>query len=340
MVGSVRPLLQAPAGPSATLEQEQLLASSLIVGGSAVAPRPVELLIVGGESDPNTRRVADQAAMRGVDFAMVDTDTEAASNIQWSFDDPAILFGDAWFAPDSLFLRHNVFSPAGGLQTQPAANAAHVHHIAREYAQAWPQIRILNRRVLGNMNSKSANLAMAKRLGFVVPESHVMTANAPTPVGFDMDQAIAKPLLGGAHTQHAADFVTAAQDPAAAASMPPQFLQHRVDGHNLRVFVVGGQTFAFHIDSDLLDYREEVANAVHNIETPPHLVEPCVAMADEIGFDYCAFDFRGTEGFDGLHFLEVNSFPMFVRFDMECENRLVDKMLSVLLKREIYEPNQ
>jgi len=303
--------------------------------------RPVELLIVGGESDPNTRRVADQAAIRGVDFVMVDTDTAAADAIHWSFENSELSLGRQRLVPESLFLRHNVFSPSGGLQTQPPPGSGHAHHMLREYAQAWAEVRILNRKVLGNMNSKSANLAMAKRFGFEVPASQVITAGASPTLDFDPHTAIAKPLLGGAHTQHAADFLRATEERTGTrVVLPPQFLQHRLDGHNIRVFVVGGETFAFHIDSDLLDYRQESGNVVHSMETPRHLEGPCVSMADEIGFDYCAFDFRGVEAFEELHFLEVNSFPMFVRFDMECENRLVDKMLSVLLKREIFEPNQ
>ena len=300
------------------------------------AAQVVELLIVGGESDPNTRRVADQAAIRGVDFAIVDTDTGAAEQIQWSFSEPSLLIGSQRFVPESLFLRHNVFSPDGGPAPPPSGNSTSTHHIMREYAQAWPNIRILNRRVLGHANSKSANLALATQFGFDVPDSVVVTASAPVPVGFDTEHAIAKPLFGGAHAQHADEFLTAARQ---TPSLAPQFLQRRLNGHNVRVFVVGGKTLAFHIDSDRLDYREERANVVHHIATPADLEERCIAMADNIGFDYCAFDFRGTDNFEGMHFLEVNSFPMFVRFDMECQNQLVDQMLTVILKRQIFEPN-
>lgn len=324
----VFPVCPGPGRAASPLEP-QSLASPSMSADDAVSSQAVELLIVGGESDPNTRRVADQAAIRGVDFAIADTDLAESEAIHWSFDDPSILIGGQRFEPQSLFLRHNVF------QNQPSAGAGYIHHVMREYALAWPEIRILNRRVLGHMNSKSSNLARARRMGFAVPASQVMTATASLPDRFDIDASIAKPLLGGAHTQHAAAFIAG----RGANPGPPQFLQQRLDGHNVRVFVVGGHTFAFHIDSEELDYRDETSNVVHTIDTPAEVADRCIAMAEEIGFDYCAFDFRGVDGFEELYFLEVNSFPMFVRFDMECQNRLVDRMLSVLLKREIFEPN-
>jgi len=297
--------------------------------------RSIELLIVGGEADPNTRRVADQAAIRGIDFVIADTDTPAVAQIQWDIANPIIRLGSDVLCPQAIFLRHNVFGPTGAIQTESTAVASYAHTVVREFAHAWPEIRILNRRVLGQTNSKSANLALARRLGFCVPHTLVTTSQTQLPEEVDQATLIAKPLLGGAHTQTAADFVAA--DAASAQPLPPQFVQHRLDGHNVRVFVIGGETFAFHIDSDLLDYRDERSNVVHAIATPPGLEQPCIEMADAIGFDYCAFDFRGTQAFDEMHFLEVNSFPMFVRFDMECENRLVDKMLSVLLNRLITE---
>lgn len=286
-------------------------------------PEVVELLVVGGESDPNTRRIADQAALRGVRFCVADTDDPKTSRIGWNFDDAALTIGDREFAPSAIFARHNVFRA-----TSPA-----IHSAIREYAAAWPRVNILNRRTLGANNSKSANLRTAAAFGFDVPATMVTDGRGPLAVT-DPHAWITKPLLGGRHTIPALGLAEAVE----AGERPGMhFLQQRLDGTNVRVFVVGGQTFAFEIRTERLDYREVDDCEVVFVPTPAALVRPCIALADRLGFDYCAIDLRGRESDDDLHFLEINSFPMFVRFDTASENRVADRILSVLLGREINE---
>jgi glutathione synthase/RimK-type ligase-like ATP-grasp enzyme len=286
----------------------------------------IELLIVGGESDPNTRRVADQAAIRGIDSFVADTDIAASREISWSFDEPVVSIGGFDMEPSAIFMRQNVFRPTP--QT--------TYMGLREYAAAWPQVRILNRQTMGAQNSKSGNLRLAGEFGFAVPKSFIVDGVAALPVPNTQDW-VTKPLLGGHHTIPADELEAAVRSGERTGL---HFIQHRLDGANIRVFVIGGKTFTFEITTDLLDYRENNDCGVLFIETPEVLERPCIEMAAHIGFSYCAFDFRGVKSDDDLQFLEVNSFPMFARFDSESENRLVDQILTVLLGREITEANR
>ncbi len=279
------------------------------------------LLIVGGDSDPNTQRVVDQAHLRNLHYRFWDTDSPTALRIAWDFATSAIdLDGDS-LQPSAVFLRYNVF--AGD-----AARNLAVFDTVQSYCLAWPQLKMLNRLSATDANNKCRNLCWAREAGLPIPQTLVMAdltplVSIPVPA-----EHVIKPLQGGDHTRSVADIHS---DLRTLASLQPQFVQNRLRGENLRLFWIGGQPFCFHLQSDALDYRQDDNVQVVQIEPPAELLTPAQRLVQRIGFDYCALDFRCTHGFEQPVFLEVNSFPMFVRFDDASENRLVDAILDFLL---------
>ncbi|MFK8110812.1 MAG: RimK family alpha-L-glutamate ligase [Rubripirellula sp.] len=279
------------------------------------------LLIVGGESDPNTQRIVDQAHLRDVGYFFWNTDLEEASRIAWDFESSRLdLSGDS-IEPAAVYLRYNVF------EGDPSLNIA-AFEMIQSYVLAWPQIKILNRASMTDANNKSKNLRLAKEIGFAIPDTIVMGDLTPLNRIPDPAQRIIKPLNGGAHTVAVEDIH---QDLVRLGELGPQFVQSKLPGENLRIFVIGGQPFCFHLQTDMLDYREDANVSVVQIEVPEALVAPSLEMAQQIGFDYCALDFRCREGMQEPVFLEVNSFPMFVRFDDAGQNCLADAVLKFLL---------
>ena len=283
-------------------------------------PTNVSLLIVGGESDPNTQRVVDQAHLRGVDYVFWDTDQDSARQIAWDFTAPVIDLGEGAFRPGAMFLRYNVF--AG----DPAHNHA-VHDTAESFALSWPEIKLLNRSTLGGGNNKSQNLVRARRCGFAIPETTVLAELSPLKTIPAADEKIIKPLAGG---DHAAVVAEVHHDDEYLSQLVPQFVQERLEGENLRVFSIGGELFAFHLQTDHVDYRTDDSVQVNSVAVPEELIEPTRELVSMIGFDYCALDFRFRREFESPVFLEVNSFPMFVAFDDAAENRLADALLQFL----------
>ncbi|TWU08457.1 ATP-grasp domain-containing protein [Stieleria varia] len=279
------------------------------------------LLIVGGDSDPNTQRIVDQAHLRGIDYLFWDTDRDDACQIAWDFHAPAIDLGDQRVAPKSIFLRYNVFD--GDASKNLAA-----FDVVQSFALAWPEIRILNRASMTDANNKSANLRHAIHAGFVIPDTFVLgnaTPLAKMPCG---DRHVIKPLGGGAHTR-SVDSI--ANDTNALSELNPQFVQEKLDGENLRVFSIDGNLFCFHLITDELDYRDDVQVDVVQVDVPLSVIEPTHRLAGKLQFDYCALDFRCRNGMSAPVFLEINSFPMFVRFDDASENALADAVLSFLV---------
>lgn len=278
------------------------------------------LLIVGGESDPNTQRVVDQAHIRGLEYLFWDTDLDDAINVAWDFREPDIDLGSHRIRPTAVFKRWNVF---GG----ESDRNLWVHDTIQAYTFAWPEVRILNRAVATDTNNKAFNLRLARAVGFVIPETMVMSNLAPLRTMPNASDKIAKPLAGGAHTRHVVDL---AADDEAMMTSGPQFVQDNLAGENLRVFSVGGRLSCFHLATTALDYREDMSVGVIAREVPPVLIDPIHRLVAAKGFDYCALDFRCRSGFDEPVFLEVNSFPMFVRFDDAGENCLVNGLLDFL----------
>ncbi len=280
------------------------------------------LLIVGGESDPNTQRIVDQSHIREIDYFFWDTDQENASQIAWDFDSPWLDLGDDRIQPASVFLRYNVF--AGNAEKNLA-----VFDTIQSYVLAWPEINVLNRRCMTDANNKSRNLRHAKTLGLSIPETLVMGDLTPLQTIPDPASRAIKPLGGGAHTLSVLETY---QDIDRLANLGPQFVQERLEGENLRVFCIDAETYCFHLQTTKLDYREDASVEVKPFETPTELIEPSRRLASEIGFDYCALDFRYRSEMKSPVFLEINSFPMFVRFDDAGNNCLVNAMIDFLVK--------
>ncbi|KAA1260765.1 hypothetical protein LF1_33060 [Rubripirellula obstinata] len=278
------------------------------------------LLIVGGESDPNTQRIADQAHLRGIRYFFWDTDRDDAHQIAWDFRSTRLDLGDQTIHPTSVYLRYNVF------EGDPQRNIS-AFEMIQSYVLAWPQIRILNRESMTDSNNKSKNLRLALELGFEIPETIVMGDLTPLTTIPDPHDLAMKPLGGGAHTISVGDIY---QDLGTLAGYGPQFVQEKLVGENLRVFSIGGRAFGFHLQTTSLDYRDDGNVGVAQIQVPEILQAPTLALAQRIGFDYCALDFRCRNGMDQPVFLEVNSFPMFVRFDDAGQNCLADAVLEFL----------
>ncbi|OYP37048.1 RimK family alpha-L-glutamate ligase [Rhodopirellula sp. MGV] len=276
------------------------------------------LLIIGGESDPNTCRVVDQAHLRGIDYVFWDSDHSESRLMAWDFQRPVIDLGNQALRPSAIYLRQNVF---GSDSRQSHA----VFDLGESFALAWPEIKMLNRRTAGDANNKSRNLRIARQCGMAIPETIVIGDSSPLASHPDPDSTIVKPLAGGDHAYAIDRFLQ--ESPYDA----PLFVQQRLAGENIRVFSIGGELFAFHLRTDAVDYRTDGSVSVHAIDVPGEIATQTTQLVRELGFDYCALDFRCRHEFEQPVFLEVNSFPMFVAFDDACGNRLVDAVLEFLV---------
>ena len=140
---------------------------------------------------------------------------------------------------------------------------------------------------------------------------------------------IAKPVAGGGLCQTLDDALVATPAGAAFSAMPA-LIQPRLASPELRVFIIGEHVFTFAIDSPSLDYRALQDVALRYLP-PPAEAEPLRQLMREFGMDFGAADFKTDPDTGALTFLELNTSPMFARFDEACDGALCSAMVTTLL---------
>jgi glutathione synthase/RimK-type ligase-like ATP-grasp enzyme len=108
----------------------------------------------------------------------------------------------------------------------------------------------------------------------------------------------------------------------------PAFLQQHIQGWEVRVHVVGKQTFSCRVRSTVTDYRYSFSTSLEAFTLPVDVSERCVALSDRLGLLLAGIDLMVTA--DGEWFcLEVNPNPGFSYYDVS--NHDIAKALAELL---------
>ena len=95
--------------------------------------------------------------------------------------------------------------------------------------------------------------------------------------------------------------------------------------------IVGNHAFAFEIRSQHLDYRVQPDAEIIPLETLPDEVELLRKLMANLKMDFGAADFKTDPKTKQLVFLELNSSPMFVRFDQILKGALCEAMIQTLI---------
>ena len=193
-------------------------------------------------------------------------------------------------------------------------------------------MRLFNRDITPVPFNKPAALLRARANGLRVPPTWV--SNDAAQLAPRLSEAcIAKPVAGGGLCQTLDEALQAAPRPVQgqpAFLAMPALVQPRLVAPELRIFVVGAQTFAFEVRSPSLDYRALQDADVQPVPVPSRAAQPLHALMREFRMDFGAADFK-TDPDDGdLVFLELNTSPMFARFDAACGGALCRAMVEHL----------
>jgi len=168
-----------------------------------------------------------------------------------------------------------------------------------------------------------------ERAGVPIPES--LATNDPDAVESFVDEhesVIYKPVAGGGH---AAELAESDLDRLERLSNSPVLFQERIEGENVRLYVLDGRVIAgIRIESDTLDYRasEHTVEAVEvDSEHAQAAVDATVAMELRFaGVDIIAGD-------DGFVVLEANSAPMFAAVDDRAGTDIAGALAGALCEQ-------
>jgi hypothetical protein len=245
-------------------------------------------LLFGKLEDPNIRALAP----------LFDVFVDQEAEIEWSINDDLIRVGNTLVTFDKFFGRANVF---GKSTDQMAAN----FFLIKNYLLAHSSIKRHNSKYERETPTKAANLILAKRIGLCIPETIIGTKS-------NFENGIVKPLTGGFQVQNG------------NSSIYASILQEKIVGKNRRVFIIGGKTFGFEIQSNFLDYRIDPSVKISEINISKDMSSKCLSLAGNLGLTYAAIDFISD------YFLEINSMPMFVAFDVVSNNKLATEIRDSL----------
>lgn len=289
------------------------------------------LLIAGGLPDPNLHALAEAAAASGRPWVDLRVPAGASPPFHWDLD--AALrpegpstppWGDApW--PTGAFLRQDVFAAMDDPRPEVSQRALGWFATVQGWLLAHPEVRLFNRDIAAVAFHKPAALGRARAAGLRTP---------PTWVSNDMsrlrprmaDPVIAKPVAGGGLCQTLAD---ALEDVTAPFSPMPALVQPQLVAPEIRLFVVGREHLAFEVRSPSLDYRALQDAQLEQVPVPPEVQALRALMAD-FRMDFGAADFKTEPATGKLVFLELNTSPMFARFDQASGGALCRAMVEHL----------
>jgi len=289
------------------------------------------LLIVGGEADPQLRRMIDRARSRDLPVKTILHRNGGQLLLDWDISSGVLRCDNEPVNPTAAFVRQDVFR---FLQTKK--------QIDRDDARSWkilidgwlwsnPEIRLFNRAfAMRDAVNKPLALVWARDAGLLVPETVLHSSVSVARSALTEAPVVYKPVGGGDMCR---ELDGEALDRVTEAFLPrPYIFQEKLVPPELRIFRIGGQFFAFQIEADALDYRTVGGDAkVTEVEPPAHLLDGLRQLTDRFGLTYTAADFKTREATGELFFLETNSNPMFAAFDVASDGRLVDAMLDWLI---------
>ena len=171
-----------------------------------------------------------------------------------------------------------------------------------------------------------------QQLGLRVPQT--LISNDPNGVQdfyHQLDgQVIYKPVRGGAHTSKLTKDDLRADRLSELSQAPVQF-QEMIEGVDIRVYLIGEETFAAEIRSSTLDFREDANAPIVPVELPLEVQEQCRQAANALMLGYSGIDIRRTPEGEYV-FLECNPCPMFMHFENVTGYPISDRLVDFLIQ--------
>lgn len=282
-------------------------------------------LVAGGARDPNVIALIEGVRARSVDIIPLLIGPDESPALRWNLETGELLLDGQRIDVAAAFVRRDVFHNAG-----PDADyrALAWYTTLQGWLASSPQIRTLNRGYLGRFTNKLHALQMARAAGLAVPETIVTNDIEGLGASHDLEEMVAKPVTGGGYCKSLGELLAETELRGGVAATPA-IVQQRLASPDLRIYRIGDRYAGFRIHAEGLDYRASSDVAIEPMQhLPRSIIEPLERLMDAMGLDWGAADFKHLPGSDGLAFLEVNSDPMFSRFDRAGDGIIIDAILE------------
>jgi glutathione synthase/RimK-type ligase-like ATP-grasp enzyme len=284
------------------------------------------LLIAGGSLDPNLRALV-RAADLG-DHPWIDLRHTAAGSprFHWRLGDVRLPFGDGR-PPVGAFIRQDVFGSMADPRPEVARRAHSWFVAVHGWLLAHPHVRLFNRHIDAAAHNKPAALLRARACGLRIPDTWLTDDAEWLRERRAAGPSIVKPVAGGGLCQTLDDGLAGVTTDFTAM---PALVQRRLVAPEFRIFVIGDDRFAFEVISPSLDYRELQDAEIRAVTVPPE-ADALARLMKDFGMDFGAADFKTDPDSGELVFLELNTSPMFERFDDCVKGALGQAMVRHLM---------
>jgi glutathione synthase/RimK-type ligase-like ATP-grasp enzyme len=271
------------------------------------------LLLAGGHDDPNLTVLAD--AVRKANVEALDLRLPAAESPEFCWDPQGGVpeFGGRKLQATCAFIRHDVFGGMRDPRPEVTTRAYAWYQTVMGWLWSQPGIRLFNRGMTTAATNKPAALVFAHEAGLRIPPT-MITNQAGDFSGKQLEAMIAKPVSGGDYCYSLAEALAKTDLRSGLAAMPA-IVQKRLVPPEVRIYVIGRTEFAVEMRSSSLDYRVNQDVELILLPKVPQEVSRLRMLMSRLGLDFGAADFKTDADTGELVFLELNTSPMFARFD-------------------------
>lgn len=286
------------------------------------------VLIAGGKKDPNLPVLIIAAEAMGVPIIDVRHDVDLACAFEWDLDQGSVSFSIDGAKADvgAAFIRMDVFSAMADSKPAVAHRANGWFYTVYGWLLADTRVRMLNREMDVAANSKAAVLLRVRANGLAIPST--LITNLQTTLENRPDSVV-KPAGGGDFCYDLSALLPSVTFQNGVASVPT-IVQRKLVAPEIRIYIIGNETFAFEMKTSSLDYRVKQDVEVVFVPKLPAEAQGLRDLMVELKMDFGAADFKTDPSTGRLAFLELNTSPMFVRFDEVCGDKLSAAIVRTL----------
>lgn len=286
------------------------------------------LLLAGGCADPNLGVLAAAAQKAGIDVLDLRLPLTESPAFCWNPQEAVPWLSDRPVHVTGAFIRNDVFAAMKDPRPVVTSRALAWFQTVLGWLLSQPQIRMFNRNLTQAASNKPAVLAGAFHAGLRIPPTLVTNDPGKFSGGF-MESGIAKPVLGGDYCYLLSDAL-ATTDLRSGLAPRPAIVQKRLVAPEVRIYVIAQAAFAFEVRSPSLDYRVNQDAELILLPEVPQEVSLLRKLMVKLGLDFGAADFKTDPDTGQLCFLELNTGPMFARFDQISGGKICDAILQEL----------
>ena len=290
------------------------------------------LVIAGGHSDPNLGQLVATAQQAGIVVQDLRHGVKDSPPLSWQVNQGSLKVNNQEIKPYGAFIRYDVFAGMEDSRPEVAKRAMGWYQTLQGWLLSDPKIRLFNRHLSPMGGNKGATLVLAQQCGLEIPQTMITNEEASLRQ-YTPGTAIAKPVAGGDYCYGLEELLNGVEFRSGCAANPA-IVQNRLVSPEIRIYIVGNQALAFEMRSNSLDYRVKQDAEVIFLGEVPSEVESLRVLTAKLNMDFGAADFKSDPQTGKLVFLELNTSPMFARFNQVSQGALCTAMLKTLLSIE------